>query len=48
MCNHENVVRIQGGYFCPDCKRMFDQIPEKPKAEKPKTEKPKSTKKKAE
>ena len=43
MCDHINVVRLNDGWYCLDCKQMFDQKPLPPKEEKPK-----KTKKKAE
>ena len=47
MCDHNNVVRLSDGWYCLDCKQMFDQKPLPPKVEV-KEEKPKKTKKKAE
>ena len=35
-CEHKNIVRIAGGWFCLDCKQLFDQKPLPPKEEKPK------------
>lgn len=43
MCDHKNVVRLSEGWYCLDCKQMFDTKPMPPKEEKPK-----KTKKKAE
>lgn len=49
MCEHERLVRVQTGWFCPDCKQTFEERPEKrvmitflnteEKEEKPKTAK---------
>lgn len=43
MCEHKNIVRLQSGWFCPDCGQAFDKKPEKT-AEKPKKAKPKGKK----
>ena len=43
-CKHERIVVIMGGWYCPDCGRVFNAKPEPPK-EEPKPKK-KTTKKK--
>ena len=37
MCEHKNIVRIATGWYCPDCKRLFENRPVvEVKEEKPK------------
>ncbi len=30
MCDHDNLVAIQGGWFCPDCGERFAARPLRP------------------
>ena len=27
MCDHEQIVRLADGWYCPDCKQHFDEKP---------------------
>lgn len=39
-CEHCKIVRIMGGWYCPDCGKIFEKRPEKVKTEpKKKTKK---------
>lgn len=40
MCDHKNLIRLNDGWFCLDCKTLFADKPQPPK------DKPKKTKKK--
>ena len=58
MCEHVNIVRLADGWYCPDCKQMFDAKPvkvepvqietEQAEAPKPKKKTKKGTKANAE
>ena len=37
MCEHKNIVRINTGWYCPDCKELFEDKPEKKEPQKKKT-----------
>ena len=30
MCDHDNLVRVQNGWFCPDCGQLFEERPTRP------------------
>ena len=42
MCDHKNIVRLNSGWYCPNCKQCFKEKPEEQKKEEKK--KPKSNK----
>lgn len=40
MCEHKNIVRLQNGWYCTDCKTLFSEkpIPVEVKDVKPKVQ----------
>lgn len=39
MCEHRNLVRLNTGWYCPECKMLFPEKPEPPKEEPKKAKK---------